>query len=178
MNCKLLRFVMFTLFLLVLTPTFANAQVNGPGPSDSALFNTVINLPSDPYIGIFESIGGVAGQTTQLNVMEGGSVGNDFDANSGSEANISGGSVGDDFRANSGSEANISGGSVGDDFEAFDGSVVNISGGTVGNTFDANSGSVVNISGGTIGGAFGANSGSEVNISCLLYTSPSPRDRG
>ena len=115
MNCKLLRFVMFTLSLLAI-PTLAKAQVNGPGPSDPALFDTVINLPPEPDIGSFETIGGVDGETTQLNVMGFGTVDVSFDAESGSE--------------------------------------VNISGGTVGSFFDAQSGS------------------------CLLYTSPSPRDRG
>ena len=99
MNCKLLRFVMFNLSLLLLTPTFANAQVNGPGPSDPALFDTVINLPPDPNIGNFESIGGFFGDPTQLNVMDGGSVGNAFNADSGSEVNISGGIVGEEFAA-------------------------------------------------------------------------------
>ena len=108
MNCKLLRFVMFTLLLLAI-PTFAEAQVNGPGPSDSALFDIVINLPPAPNIGSDESIGGIFGQTTQVNVMDGGSVGLFFDAESGSEVNISGGSVGSSFNAEFGSEVNISG---------------------------------------------------------------------
>ena len=108
MNCKLLRFVMFTLSLLAI-PTFANAQVNGSGSSDPALFDTVINLPPEPDIGDSQSIGGVDGATTQLNVRDGGSVGGVFDAFFGSEVNISGGSVGPFFDANSGSEVNISG---------------------------------------------------------------------
>ena len=166
MNCKLLRFVMFTLSLLAI-PTFANAQVNGSGPSDPALFDTVINLPPEPDIGDSQSIGGIFGQTTQVNVMDGGSVGTFFDANSGSEVNISGGAVGVGFDARSGSVVNISGGAVGGLFDACSGSEVNISGGTVGDAFDALSGSEVNISGGTMGDDFNA---------CLLYTSPSPRD--
>jgi len=75
------------LAIAVLTPTVAVAQVFDPGPSDPTLFDTVINLPADQS-DISGSIGGVAGQTTQLNVVDGGSVGGDFRANSGSEVNI------------------------------------------------------------------------------------------
>ena len=52
MNCHLLRFAIlaFCPLSLVLIPAITNAQVNGPGPSDPALFNTVINLPPDPDI--------------------------------------------------------------------------------------------------------------------------------
>jgi len=62
----------------------AQSQVFDPGPSDPALFTTVINLPPDPDIGGSESISG----STQLNVSDGGSVGSSFNANSGSEVNI------------------------------------------------------------------------------------------
>ena len=163
MNCKLLRFVMFTLSLLAI-PTFVNAQVNGSGPSDSALFDIVINLPPAPDIGSVQTIGGVTDQTTQLNVMDGGSVVFGFDAQSGSEVNISGGNVGGCFDAFFGSEVNISGGTVGGGFDANSGSEVNISGGTVGGGFDAESGSVVTISGGTVSAAFDAQSGSDVEL--------------
>ena len=81
---------------LLMSP--ALAQVNGPGPSPSSLFDTVLNLPGDEAVitGVDgnanvdgESIGGVPGQTTQLNVSDGGNVGAFFDANSDSEVNIS-----------------------------------------------------------------------------------------
>ena len=98
-----------------------------------------------------------------LNV-ESGSVGS-FAEVANSEANVSGGTVGNNFDAFSGSTINVSGGQIGGFFEAFDGSTVNISGGTVGNVFNANSGSTVNISGGTVDNLFNANSGSTVNIS-------------
>ena len=139
---------------LLISP--AMAQVNGPGPSPSASFDTVLNLPGDEAIitgGILESIGGIPGETTQLNVGNGGAVGVLFDALSGSEVNVnSGGNLGNDFNALPGSEVNIISGSVGNSFDAFPESVVNISGGAVGSSFNAFSGS------------------------CLLYTSPSPRD--
>ena len=144
----------------------ALAQVNGPGPSPSSLFDTVLNLPGDEAVitgATFESVGGVLGQTTQLNVINAGAIGDSFNANFGSELNISGGVVGFDFDASSGSEVNISGGVVLDDFDANAGSVVNINGGFVLDNFDANRGSVVNISGGEVGDLFDA--GGVVNIS-------------
>ena len=124
------------------------AQVFNSGPSDPTLFDNVINVPPAPDIDFFQNLGG-DGLTTQLNVFADGAVGSSFSANSGTEVNISGGFVNNFFNANSGSEVNISGGTVGDGFEAFAGSAVSISGGTVGVNFQA----------------------------CLLYTSPSPRDR-
>ena len=113
----------------------------------------MINLPPDPDIGNDESISG----STQLNVADGGRVGFDFEANSGSEVNISGGTIGSSLGANSGSEVNISGGTL-RNLGAGSGSVVNVNGGTVDIMevlalpfgIFAGSGSVVNISGGTI----------------------------
>ena len=166
------------------------AQVNGPGPSPASSFDTVLNLPGDEDVitgALSESIGGVEGQTTQLNVSDGGEVGSSFDANSGSEVNISGGTVGGSFDANSGSEVNISGGTVvasrsfNSEFRVFDsevnirggmigaiegflGSVLNISGGTV-SGFDVNAGSVVNFSGGTVVALVRVESGGVLNIS-------------
>ena len=89
-------------------------QVFDSGPSDSALFDTVINLPGDEAVitgDTGESIGG-PGQTTQLNLNDGGGIGFFFNANFGSEVNISGGTVDGFFTANDGSEVNISGGIV------------------------------------------------------------------
>ena len=125
------------------------AQVFDSGPSDSALFDNVINIPADSDIGFFSSIGG-DGLTTQLNLSSGGSIVGFFEADSGSEVNINDGTVGDGFDANSGSEVNISGGSFGSSFSANSGSVVNICGGNFG-FFVAFSGSVVSIRGGTLG---------------------------
>ena len=98
-------------------------------------------------------------------------MGFDFEANSGSEVNISGGTIGSSLGANSGSEVNISGGTL-RNLGAGSGSVVNVNGGLVIGLI-ADSGSVVNISGGTVDimevlalpfGIF-AGSGSVVNIS-------------
>ena len=145
----------------------AKAQVNGPGPSDSALFDIVIDLPGDPNIGSDESIGGVTDQTTQLNVRDGGNVGGVFDAFFGSEVNISGGTVVNFFGAFSGSEVNISGGTVGNNFDANSGSEVTISGGTVGVNFDAESGSDVEL----IGGEFLLNGDAFTGPSIILSDS-------
>ena len=81
--------VTFALLVALAVPKAIQAQVFGSGPSDPALFDTVINLPPAPDIGNFESID----SGTQLNVAAGGTVGRNFDAHSGSEVNISGGTV-------------------------------------------------------------------------------------
>ena len=154
----------FCLLGLTLFASSVAGQVFDAGPSDSALFDSIINVPADLNIGVEASVGG-DGLTTQLNISDDGSVGSRFEANSGSEVNINGGRVGSLFNANSSSEVNVSGGFVDGLFVAESGSVVNISGGSVSSFFDANAGSEVNISGGLVGNFFEANSGSEVNIS-------------
>lgn len=149
---------------LLISPVLA--QVNGPGPSPSTDFDIVLNLPGDEAVitgGREESIGGVQGQTTQLNVSAGATVGRDFSVNRGGELNISGGTVEFGLEANFDSEVNLSGGIVGNSFDADSGSVVNISGGTVDGFFRANSGSAVSISGGTIGDFF-ARIGSDLEL--------------
>ena len=154
--------------ILVLLVSPSLAQVNGPGPSSSSLFDTVVNLPGDEAIisgGPGELVGLPLGQTTQLNVSNGGTVGDDFLALPGSEVNISGGAVGTLFDALPDSEVNISGGTVGGFFDANEGSEVSVSGGTVGLGFLANNGSLVNISGGTFSSRFEAEAGSVVSIS-------------
>lgn len=151
---------------LLISP--ASGQVNGPGPSPSSAFDVVLNLPGDEAIitgASRESVGGVSGQTTQLNVSEGGVVGGTFSANSGSEVNISGGTVGQSFNANSGSEVNISGGNIFRSFFARSGSTVNFSGGLMEGFFSADSGSEMNISGGSVNSFINAKSGSLVNFS-------------
>ena len=143
------RLCLLGLLGLTLIAAPVAAQVNGPGPSDPALFDNVINVPSDPVPTIIDG--------TQVNVSSGGSVGS-FSAFS-SEVNISGGSVGS-FDAFD-SELNISGGSIAgiDVIE----SELNISGGTIAG-IDVNDGEL-NISGGTIDGAVSALFFADVNIS-------------
>jgi len=148
---------------LTLFTTPVSAQVFDLGPSTSALFDNVINVPADGNIPFFSGIGG-DGLTTQLNLSTGGSIGFFFDANSGSEVNISGGNMGSGFNANSGSEVNISGDSIGGIFNANSGSLVSISGGNIGSLV-ANNGSLVNMSGGIVDVQLEARYGSVVNIS-------------
>ena len=56
MKCQTFAFTL-TLLVASLAPQVVHAQVFGSGPSDPALFNTVINLPPEPNIGNNESIG-------------------------------------------------------------------------------------------------------------------------
>jgi len=82
------RFCLLGLLGLTLIGSPLSAQVFDSGPSDSALFDDVINVPTDPDIADDASIGG-DGLTTQLNVSDGGTIGSVFLANSGSEVNTS-----------------------------------------------------------------------------------------
>ena len=157
------------------TPLVVNAA-NPSGPQGLGI-GQVLALQDGGSLGVgdfgdrhvaFQALGAT------LNI-EGGVLG-DFAEVAESTVNINGGSVGDAFDAFSGSTVNVSGGSVGRAFDAFSGSTVNISGGSigrafvsssftiVGNAFDAFSGSSINISGGSIIGDFEAFSGSEVNL--------------
>ena len=78
--------------------------------------------------------------------VSGGTVGDFFDANSGSEVNISGGEVGAFFDANGGATVNIIGGTMGIGFRAYDTSTVNIFGGGVA-SLNARPGSTIMVSG-------------------------------
>ena len=161
-------FCLLGLLGLTLLASPLAAQVFDSGPSDATLFDLVID-GSSGLSGFSDqsndqSVGG-DGLTTQLCIFNRGSLGKNFDANAGSEVNISSGTVDNFFDANSGSEVNISGGRVGTHFNAQSGSAISISGGTVGIFFDANSGSNVNISGGSVGDGFRAFTDSVVNIS-------------
>lgn len=96
-------------------------------PVTAQVFDTVINIPPDPDIGDFGSVGG-DGLTTQLNISDGGSVGEGLWALAGSEVNISGGIIGDFFSAREDSVVNISGCTFSFEFEARADSTVNIFG--------------------------------------------------
>ena len=147
----------------------AAAQVAGSGTSDPSSFDEVVNLPGDLgfldfLTGFFQDFGG-GGTPTQINVAFGGQLNDGFNAQSGTEVNISGGEVGNHFTAESGSEVNVSGGTIGDFFDAMSGSEINIIGGDFGRQFLARSGSVVTILAGTFGEQFLAESGSAVEFS-------------
>ena len=161
----------------------ALAQVNGPGPSPANDFDSVVNLPNDDtsMLGDFSVIGGIAGETMQLNIDVDGVIGDDSESQIGGEVNVRGGTLGARFMAGSGSEVNISSGSVGSSLQALSGSLINISGGNVSDSLEVSAGSEVNISGGTLrdivargsmnisGGnierLFQANSGSVITVS-------------
>jgi len=61
-----------------------SAQVFNSGPSSPALFDSVIDIQSNPNINSNASVGS-DGLTTQLNILAGGSIGEDFD---GSDTNF------------------------------------------------------------------------------------------
>lgn len=145
MNRRSPLFLLGLLGLTLLASPLA-AQVFDSGPSDSSLFDVVMNLPQDPDIGEFGFFGD-DGSTTQFNVSDGGSIGEFFSANSGVEVNVSGGNLANFFYAFPGSEINISGGNVGICFDAFPTSLVNISGGTIGENFRAQPDSEINLFG-------------------------------
>ena len=141
------------------SPNPSGFSGNFIGSSSGISSNTQLNVSNGGSIGplfdagaeevlIFDDDGiRLSDPSTNVEVnISGGTVGSDFDANSGSTVNISGGTVGNDFDARSGSTVDISGGTVGSGFDAF--GTVNISGGTFGNDFDAFGSSTVNISGG------------------------------
>lgn len=135
------------LLAAALLPHTAWAAVFTPGPSDSSLFDTVIDVPPET-IGDRQSFGGVTGQTTQVNVSDGGVVGTIVMALSGVEFNITGGTVGDRFQASDGSEVNISGGNIGLGLNVQKGSEVRISGGSFGVSIAMAPGGWLDISGG------------------------------
>ena len=144
----------FSLAIPALFAPVVSAQVNGFGISDPALFDTVINVPED-RASISGGIGG-SPSTVQLNVSDGGTVADNFQAQGNSEVNVSGGTVGvgfdlmgQNFIFGAPSELNISGGNFVGGFASLESSVC-ISGGTIAVGFSALESSV-QISGGSIG---------------------------
>lgn len=133
----------FLILIMLTAPAVTHAQVFELGPSSSSLFDTVINIPPDVAMTS-------AGNSTQINLAPGGTLLGDFQANAGSEINISGGTVGPHptrLYANSGSEVNISGGRI-TNLVANPGSIVNFLGGGDSNSiFTAKAGSVLNVFG-------------------------------
>ncbi len=103
--------------------------------------NTTISsyYPNDTY---------VTGNPT-VNLVTGGSVDGDFEANDTSTINVSGGTVYNTLYALGGSTVNVSGGTIHQYLFAFNGSLVNVSGGSFGRYLYANNVSTVNITGGT-----------------------------
>jgi len=130
-------------------------------------FTTVLNIPPDPNIGDFQSIGA----HTQLNLFDGGVVGMRFnagvpdEANEKVEMNIFGGTVGDFFNANQGSIVNVSGGMVGSGLQVQFGSRLNVTAGTVARVDKVMRRGEANISGGNVGAITAYLGGGLLNLS-------------
>ena len=105
-----------------------------------------------------------AGRGSQVTVEQGGAIGANLES-VGAMVSVQGGSIGDRFDAFLGSTTTISGGTVGSDFDALRGSSVAVSGGSVGPRFTAWDGSEMRIAGGTIGEGFQTQLGSNVVLS-------------
>lgn len=157
------RRLAFAYACLALLAIPATAQVFDVGPSDPALFDTVINLPPEPNIGSGQSIGG-DGQTTQVNLADDGFINSSFDVLAGAELNVSGGRINTSLDVRSGGELNISGGLIGFTGQAFSGSYVTMTGGLVDQGFESLAGSVVLLKGGAVSRRFRARAGSGVEI--------------
>lgn len=155
--------------LLGLLITHVEGQVFGPGPSDSALFDTVINLPPAPDIGSGQSIGGEEDAegnelTTQVNLSDDGFINSSFDVLSGAELNLSGGRINTSLDIFSGGEMNISGGLIGFTGQAFAGSYVTMTGGLIDQNFEVLSGAVMELRGGAVSRRFRARAGSDLTL--------------
>ena len=149
---------------VIATPQ-VEAQVNGAGTSASSLFDTVINIPTSPDIVPGQSVGGVAGETTQVNLLDGGSIGT-LTLLSGTELNVLGGTLGTSSRVEAGSELNVSGGSTGTIIANQD-SIVTVTGGSTGTVF-ANDNSTVSLLGGSPEG-FQGRDDSTINVNSVNF---------
>ena len=129
----------------------------------SGQFTHVINVPPDP-VPDNGLIGGVVGETTQLNVFDTGVLPSGFLVAFGGELNVNGGTVGDNLLIDRDGVANINGGSIGDFVLPLAGSVLNINGGTFAGILQADN-AILNITGGDLGGIVVATNGTVVNIS-------------
>lgn len=129
----------------------------------SGQFTHVINIPPDP-VPANDRIGGVVGETTQLNVFDTGVLPSGFLVAFGGELNVYSGTVGDNLLIDHGGVVNINGGHIGDFVLPLPGSELNISGGTFTDIIQADN-AVLNITGGDLGGILVATNNSVLNIS-------------
>ncbi|MEM9482019.1 MAG: hypothetical protein AAGA58_20395, partial [Verrucomicrobiota bacterium] len=129
-HCGRAAVLLATVTIFSLSVTQSLTAVFDMGPSDPGLFDVVTNVPTDPDIPDDADFGG-GSQFVQLNVADGGTVGNNVEALANAEINISGGSGGTSVGANGG-EMNISDGVVGGGLSAINGGMISITGGTVG----------------------------------------------
>ncbi|MFI4855635.1 MAG: hypothetical protein ACIAQF_11735 [Phycisphaerales bacterium JB065] len=155
--------------------------------SASAQFTHVINIPPDP-VPKSARIGGVVGETTQLNLFDTGVLPSGFLVAFGGELNVNGGTVGDNLLIDHGGVVTINDGSIGDVVLPLPGSQLTVNGGTFAGLIQADNatlnitggnflnslliaknGTVVNVSGGNMGGelvpnTFSVESGSMANL--------------
>ena len=101
--------------------------------------------------------------TTTVNLLADGSIGDDLRAYEDSTVRVSGGSIGGDLFALNNSMVTVSGGTIADRLMAKNDSIVNVTGGTM-DDLRAFGTSTVNISGGTIGGYLGILDNSTLTI--------------
>jgi hypothetical protein len=129
-----------------------------------AQFTTIINVPPQVAPTAVDS-------DTQVNLFDGGAIGERFFVGSANppksniEVNVHGGSVGQLFEAHSGSTVNVLGGLIGRDFRAFAGSRINVSGGYISPGFVVYNGSVLRINGGFVESQLSVEHGAQVDIS-------------
>lgn len=120
----------------------------------------MLNLPPAPNI----IEGATIDSSTQLNLFVGGSIGDSVAAGvingppAEIEINVNGGSIGNRFDAHNGTSLRLNSGSIGDQLTAYDGSSVTIDGGEIGEFFDVRGANVL-VEGGTIGNGFIARNG-------------------
>lgn len=126
-------------------------------------FTHVINIPPDP-VPANDRIGGVVGETTQLNVFDSGVLPSGFLVAFGGELNVYSGTVGDNLLIDHGGVVNIHGGQIGDFVLPLSGSELNIHGGTFTDIIQADN-AVLNITGGDLGNYLVATNNSVLNIS-------------
>lgn len=104
-------------------------------------------------------------RNVNINLFDGGTIGENFFAESGTNIHISGGQTLGNLALFAGAEATVTGGTVGELFTAFTGARINISGGNIVNNLVAVDFSRIDISGGTFGSEITTFDGSVTNIS-------------
>ncbi|GAB4554111.1 MAG: hypothetical protein Tsb0013_16670 [Phycisphaerales bacterium] len=126
-------------------------------------FTNVINSPPDP-LPMNGLIGGVVGETTQLNLLDTGFIPSGFLVAFGGELNVNGGDVDTNLGIDNGGVVNLNAGSIGDLLFPLPGSTLNITGGSVNGLIQADN-ATINITGGDFPGFIVARNNTVVNIS-------------
>jgi hypothetical protein len=125
-------------------------------------FTNIINIPPDP-LPMKGLIAGVVGETTQLNLLETGSLPSGFLVAFGGELNVNGGAVGTNLLIDNAGVVNLNSGSIGDILRPLPGGTLNVNGGSIEGLLQADN-ATVNINGGDVAGFIVARNNSVVNI--------------